>query len=64
MDTKKTCVQNNWITIVSSIVKMVVFVCMGEGDDHITSTEKLFFNNEFFVHMNSKIMRKVDATSI
>ena len=43
---------------------MVVFVCMGEGDDHITSTEKLFFNNEFFVHMNSKIMRKVDATSI
>ena len=59
-----TRVQNNWITIVSSIVNTVVFVCMGEGDDHIMSVERLFFDANIFIHTSSKIMRKVNATSI
>ena len=39
-------------------------VRMNEGDDHKMSTEKLFFNNDKFVHTSSKIMKRADATSI
>ena len=50
--------------MVSSIVNMVVFVCVREGDDHIMSVNKLLFDNDISVHAGSKFMRKVKATSI
>jgi hypothetical protein len=50
--------------MVSSIVNMVVFVCVHEGDDHIMSANKFLIDNDIFVHASSKFMKKVDATSI
>lgn len=58
-----TC-PNNCITMVSSIVNMVVFVCVREGDDHIMSTKDFLFDSNIFVHVSSKFMRKADATSM